>query len=112
MKVTTKIYARILAYLLRADLISESYVPFKEMREIRSLVKRRLSIVKARTMVKNKVYAIINRNGLKHKLSGLFSKAGMKWLKEVELPMTGRCLMTILLTFRAWTGGSKGWPGI
>ena len=37
--------ARILAHLLRADLIPESYVPSKEMREMRCLVRHRLSIV-------------------------------------------------------------------
>jgi len=38
-----KVDARILAHLLRSDLIPECYVPPKEMREIRSLVRHRLS---------------------------------------------------------------------
>jgi transposase len=59
-----KVDARILAHLLRTDLIPECYVPPKEMREIRSLVRHRLSIVKLRTMVKNKAHALIDRNGL------------------------------------------------
>jgi transposase len=80
-----KVDARILAHLLRTDLIPECYVPPKEMREIRSLVRHRLSIVKLRTMVKNKAHALIDRNGLKHDFSDLFGKAGMQWLKSVEL---------------------------
>ena len=80
-----KVDARILAHLLRTNLIPECYVPSREMREIRSLVRHRLSIVKLRTMVKNKVHALIDRNGLKHEFSDLFGKAGMQWLKSVEL---------------------------
>jgi transposase len=80
-----KVDARILAHLLRTDLIPECYVPPKDMREIRSLVRHRLSIVKLRTMVKNKAHALIDRNGLKHDFSDLFGKAGMQWLKSLEL---------------------------
>ena len=56
------------------------------MRDIRSLVRHRLSIVKVRTMVKNRVHAIVDRNGLKHDFSDLFGKAGMQWLRKLELP--------------------------
>jgi len=83
--------ARILAHLLRADLIPESYVPSKEMR---SLVRHRLSIVKVRTMVKNKIHAIIiDRNGLKHEFSDLFGKAGISWLKGLKLPSLDRLML-------------------
>jgi transposase len=81
-----KVDAKILAHLLRADLIPESYVPSREMREIRSLVRHRLSIVKVRTMVKNKIHAIVDRRGLKHGFSDLFGKAGTQWLKSLKLP--------------------------
>ena len=90
--------ARILAHLLRADLIPESYVPSKEMREMRSLVRHRLSIVKVRTMMKNKVHAIIDRNGLKHEFSDLFGKAGISWLKELKLPSLDRLMLDNHLT--------------
>jgi transposase len=88
-----KVDARILAHLLRTDLIPECYVPPKEMREIRSLVRHRLSIVKLRTMVKNKAHALIDRNGLKHEFSDLFGKAGMQWLKSVELSGLDRLML-------------------
>ena len=88
-----KVDARILAHLLRTDLIPECYVPPKEMREIRSLVRHRLSIVKLRTMVKNKVHALVDRNGLKHEFSDLFGKAGMQWLKSLELSGLDRLML-------------------
>ena len=80
-----KVDARTLAHLLRTNLIPECYVPPKEMREIRSLVRHRLSIVKLRTMVKNKVHALVDRNGFKHEFSDLFGKSGMKWFRSLEL---------------------------
>ena len=52
---TDKLDARILAHLLRADLIAESYVPQGNVREMRALVRHRLSLVQMQTMVKNKV---------------------------------------------------------
>ena len=63
------------------------------MREIRSLVRHRLSIVKVRTMVKNRVHAIVDRNGLKHDFSDIFGKAGMQWLRKLELPSSMDRLM-------------------
>ncbi len=88
-----KVDARILAHLLRSDLIPECYVPPKEMREIRSLVRHRLSIVKLRSMTKNKVHALVDRNGLKHEFSDLFGKAGMQWLKTLELSGLDRLML-------------------
>jgi transposase len=49
-----KVDARVLAHLLRTNLIPERYLPSQEMSEIRSLVHHRLSIVELHTMVKNK----------------------------------------------------------
>ena len=88
-----KVDARILAHLLRTNLIPECYVPPKEMREIRSLVRHRLSIVKLRTMVKNKVHALVDRKGLKHEFSDLFGKSGMQWLKSLELSGLDRLML-------------------
>jgi transposase len=88
-----KVDARILAHLLRTNLIPECYVPPKEMREIRSLVRHRVSIVKLRTMVKNKVHALVDKNGLKHEFSDLFGKAGMKWLESLELSGLDRLML-------------------
>ena len=52
-----KLYARILADLLRADLVYESYVPAREFREKRSLVRHRISLVRNRTTLENKVHS-------------------------------------------------------
>lgn len=82
---TDKIDARILAHLLRADLIAESYVPEGKIREMRALVRHRLSLVQMRTMVKNKVHAIVDKYGYRCEYSDMFGKAGIQWLKSQEI---------------------------
>jgi transposase len=77
--------ARILAHLLRSDLIAESYVPPYNLREIRALIRHRLSIVKIRTMVKNKIHSLIDKNGIETELeNNIFSKRGIDWLKSLQ----------------------------
>ncbi|MEM2896448.1 MAG: transposase [Candidatus Bathyarchaeia archaeon] len=61
-----KVDARILANLLRVNLIAESYVPSKPLREVRTLVRHRASIVKIGTMIKNKAHALIDKHGFKY----------------------------------------------
>jgi len=87
---TDKVDARILAHLLRGDLVAESYVPSKRLREVRPLVRHRASIVRMRTMVKNKIRALIDRYEFKHEHSDLFGKRGMEWLKALELNPPGQ----------------------
>jgi transposase len=82
---TDKLDARILAHLLRADLIAESYVPQGNVREMRALVRHRLSLVKMRTMVKNKVHAIIDKYGYRCGYSDMFGKAGTQWLRAQQM---------------------------
>ena len=47
---TDKLSARILAHLLRSDLIAECYVAPREVRRVRALLRQRASLVKMRTM--------------------------------------------------------------
>ena len=88
-----KVDARILAHLLRANLIAESYVPPRELREIRALIRHRASIVKTRTMVKNKIHALIEKHGRTSEYSDLFGKRGIEWLRAVELPSLDRLML-------------------
>jgi transposase len=81
---SNEVDARILAHLLRSDLIAESYAPPHEIREIRALIRHRLSIVKIGAMVKNKVHTLRDKNGIETELANLFSKKGMEWLKSLQ----------------------------
>ncbi len=51
-----KMDARVLADLVRADLIAESYVPSIEVREERALLRRRRSLVEDTVAVKNRIH--------------------------------------------------------
>ena len=53
-----KVDARTLADLLRADLVAPSYVPPKEIRELRNLIRHRMNLVRDRTRLKNRVHAL------------------------------------------------------
>ena len=89
-----KIDARILAHLLRGDLVAESYVPPRDLRKLRGLVRHRMSVVKIRTMVKNRVNALIDRYGYKCEFSDLFGKKGVEWLKTLELDSLDRLMLS------------------
>jgi transposase len=74
-----KLDASILADLARADLISKCYVPDKEIRDIRSLVRHRIDLSRRRTQLKNKVHNLLDKYMLKYK-GDIFSKIGLQWL--------------------------------
>jgi len=82
---TDKLDARILAHLLRADLIPRCYVPSKEVREVRALVRHRAKLSKTRTEIKNRVHALLDKHRLRAPCSELFSKQGLEWMKGLKL---------------------------
>lgn len=92
-KKTDKVDARKLALLLKADLISESYVPPGYLREMRALVRHRLSLVKMRTMEKNKVHAILDKYGYRCERSDTFGKAGKDWLGKLNFSALDRLMV-------------------
>ena len=87
---TDKISADILADLLRSNLLPEAYVPNKETREAKNVLRQRMFFVRVQTMVKNRIYAILDRHPEvlpeAPDVSDLFGASGMEWLKRVELP--------------------------
>jgi transposase len=87
---TDKIDAKILADLLRANLIPEIYVPDRGIRQLRDLLTHRQGLVKMRTEAKNRIHAVLTKRGIRHEFSDLFGKAGWVWLKSLELDTSGR----------------------
>ncbi|MDI6721756.1 MAG: transposase, partial [Candidatus Aenigmarchaeota archaeon] len=74
---TDKIDARILAQLLKADMIPESYVSRKEHRQARLLVRNRASLVGVRTQIKNKIHALMARESVRIPFKDSFGKKTM-----------------------------------
>jgi len=82
---TDKLDARILAHLLRSDLIAESYIAPDNVREDRSLLRLRINLVSDRTRVMNRVHSLLDKYDQKCKYSHIFGVNGIKWLKSIAL---------------------------
>jgi transposase len=86
---TDSIDSEVLANLLRADLIPEAYVPSRETREVKNLIRYRISLVKVRTSLKNRVHKIVDRNHIDDEifkmLTDKFGKRGMKIMRGLEI---------------------------
>ena len=81
---TDKIDSKILGELLRADLIPEVWVPPKEVRVLKNIVRFRAFIVKIKTMIKNKVHDIMRKGQiLTPDVQDLFGRYGREWLETV-----------------------------
>jgi len=83
---TDKIDARVLADLLRANLLPTSYVPPKNIRELRHLVRRRVFLGRLRGRLKNRIHAELIRRGLRYDDGDLFVKDGVQWLHSLNIP--------------------------
>jgi len=88
---TDKVDSKVLAQLLRMDYLPESYVPGKERRDLRTIVRHRASLVRLRASIKNRVHALLTREGIQlPELSDIFGKRGMEFLKGVKLQQQRR----------------------
>lgn len=92
---TDKVDANTLCDLLRTNLICESYIPPKEIRNLRNIMRQRKAIVKGRTQIKNKIHAVLLINGIKLPYKTL-SKTAMKWIIDEINQMS---IKTILISY-------------
>src|SRR6266568_845215 len=80
-----KVDARMLAHLLRTDLLPEAWVAPKEVRDLRVLLRHRASLVRVRTSLKNRIHAVLADEGLKVEGEKLWSDKGQTWLARAKL---------------------------
>jgi transposase len=78
---TDSIDAGVLADLLRADMLPESYHAPADVRAWKEEVRLRMSLVRLRVQVKNKIHALLWKQGLCSPYT-LFSKKGLSWLDQ------------------------------
>ena len=95
---TDKIDSKVLAYMLKADMLPRVYVPTRISMENKLLLRSRISLVRVRTQIKNKIHAIIDRNkdsysGLEN-ISDIFGKTGTGILKDTEIPQPDYMILT------------------
>jgi transposase len=82
---TDKVDAHTLAQLERTGFLPESYIPSREVRDQRELLRYRASLVRMRTGLKNRVHALLSKLGVFSPLSDLFGKQGRVFLRTLDL---------------------------
>lgn len=82
---TDKIDSTTLAQLLRADLIPSAYIPPREIRDLRELLRYRAALVRVQTMVKNRIHAILLKHGYQAPVRDVFGVRGREWLETLAL---------------------------
>lgn len=87
---TDKVDAYVLAQLLRCDYLPRVWEPDETTRQVRSLTRRRASLVSDRTGIKNRVHAVLHQRLIHPPVDKLFGKSGLEFLRTVELDELGR----------------------
>lgn len=82
---TDTIDATTLAELLRLDGIPKAYIPPREVRDARELLRYRASVVALRTGLKNKIHAVLTKNAVECGWSNVLGKKSQQWLKTLPL---------------------------
>jgi transposase len=80
-----KVDSRILADLLRTNLLPTAYIQPRKIRDLKELVRERAHFVQMRTQIKNKIHSLLFKTNNRHDFTNLYGKAGMKWLSGLEL---------------------------
>jgi len=82
---TDKVDSTILAHLLRTDLVPAAYIPPREIRDLRELLRYRAVLVRLQTMLKNRVHAILLKHGYECPYTDAFGGQGRAWLGTLPL---------------------------
>jgi len=90
-----KLDARILADLVRADLVAASYVPEEPIRQQRALLRQRRALVQGTVSIKNRIHNLLDRYSLRHEYSDLFGKQGREWLRSLQLPSIEQTILNV-----------------
>ena len=88
-----KVDSEVLADLLRTDMVYESFVPNKKYRQLRNLVRSRLTEVRKVTRYKNTAHAVLAKYDYKCPYRDVFSQGGMQWLDQIEVSEVDRMIL-------------------
>jgi len=84
---TDKIDSHILAQLLRADLIPAAYIPGKQTRSYKEMIRQRVFLVRMRTRLKNRIHVLLDRLHVPlPSVTDIFGKRGTDYLRKLNLP--------------------------
>ncbi|RLF01457.1 MAG: IS110 family transposase, partial [Thermoprotei archaeon] len=82
---TDRISSKILADLLRVNLLPPAYIPSRRMRDMREILRHRAFLVSMRAKLKCKVRVILDKNGIKWDYSDIFGKRSLRELRYLDL---------------------------
>jgi transposase len=85
--------ARVLADLLRSNMLPASYAPPNDIREQRQITRHRASLGRLKGILKNKIHAILIRNGINQEFSDVFGQEGINYLMSLDLSALDRYQM-------------------
>ena len=88
-----KVDAAILAQLLRADLLPEAWIAPGNVRQLRAVLRHRISLVRLGTQLRNRIHAVAADHGYDRSAS-YWTGPGRGWLAELELPAASREIIT------------------
>jgi transposase len=88
-----KVDAATLAQLLRADLLPEAWIAPAGVRQLRALLRHRISLVRLGTQQRNRIHAVVADHGYDRPGSYL-SGPGRGWLAGLDLPAASREIVT------------------
>jgi transposase len=82
-----------LAQLLWADLLPEAWLAPATVRQLRALLRHRVSLVRLRTQLRNRIHAVAADHGYDRSAS-YWTGPGRGWLAELDLPPASREIIT------------------
>ncbi len=111
---TDKIDATVHALLLKAGMTPLVYVPSKEVRAQRNLLRQRGWLVRVQTSLKNRIHNVLDRHHLTPPVtSDLFGLMGRGWMKNLALGHPDELLLqadlALLDTLRAQIRQTEQW---
>lgn len=80
-----KVDSKILADLLRTNLLPTAYIQPRAIRDVKEIVRQRANYTEIRTKIKNKIHSVLFKTNTKHSFSNLYGKAGMEFLRTLRL---------------------------
>jgi transposase len=94
---TDRVDARVLADLVRRDLVPEVWVPSVDERANRERLRRRSHLIRLRTSAINRTFGLLTQWGLRRNLTALRKPGALEELAELGVPVVWRQSLVTLL---------------
>jgi len=89
-KKTDRHDAKVLADLLRSNMLPQSYAPAHHIRNQRQLTRHRARMGRIQGILKNKIHAVLIRKGIIVPYENTFTNEWIRYVKAVDLPSVDR----------------------